>query len=69
MSSVLLRFRMSGLLDEYPNLAAYVTRGEATTSLPEGICRTVGDQCAAKLKLARQAKSMAGSKLEVRRSV
>lgn len=29
MASVLLRFRMSGLLDEYPNLAAYVTRGEA----------------------------------------
>ena len=27
--SVLLRFRMSGLLDEYPNLAAYVARGEA----------------------------------------
>lgn len=29
MVSVLLRFRMSGLLDEYPNLAAYVARGEA----------------------------------------
>lgn len=29
MMSVLLRFRMSGLLDEHPNLAAYVTRGEA----------------------------------------
>jgi glutathione S-transferase len=29
MASVLLRLRMSGLLDEYPNLAAYVTRGEA----------------------------------------
>jgi len=29
MASVLLRFRMPGLLDEYPNLAAYVARGEA----------------------------------------
>jgi glutathione S-transferase len=29
MASVLLRFRASGLLDEYPNLAAYVARGEA----------------------------------------
>ena len=29
MGSVLLRLRMSGLLDEYPNLAAYVARGEA----------------------------------------
>jgi len=29
MVSVLLRLRPSGLLDEYPNLAAYVARGEA----------------------------------------
>lgn len=29
MASVLLRLRRSGLLDEYPNLAAYVARGEA----------------------------------------
>jgi glutathione S-transferase len=29
MVSVLLRLRMAGLLDEYPNLAAYVARGEA----------------------------------------
>jgi len=29
MASVLLRLRESGLLDEYPNLAAYVARGEA----------------------------------------
>ncbi|MET0249906.1 MAG: glutathione S-transferase C-terminal domain-containing protein [Sphingobium sp.] len=29
MASVLLRLRMSGLLDGYPNLAAYVARGEA----------------------------------------
>lgn len=29
MVSVLLRLRPSGLLDEFPNLAAYVGRGEA----------------------------------------
>jgi len=29
MVSVLLRLRMSGILDEYQNLAAYVARGEA----------------------------------------
>lgn len=29
MVSVLLRLRTSGLLDEFPNLAAYVARGEA----------------------------------------
>lgn len=29
MVSVLLRLRMSGLLDEFPSLAAYVARGEA----------------------------------------
>ena len=29
MVSVLLRLRASGSLDEYPNLAAYVARGEA----------------------------------------
>jgi len=29
MVSVLLRLRMSGILDEHPNLAAYVARGEA----------------------------------------
>ncbi|MUI15330.1 glutathione S-transferase family protein [Massilia dura] len=29
MVSVLLRSRSSGILDEYPNLAAYVARGEA----------------------------------------
>jgi len=32
MVSVLLRLRASGLLDEYPNLAAYVARGEARTA-------------------------------------
>jgi glutathione S-transferase len=29
MAAVLLRLRASGLLDEYPNLSAYVARGEA----------------------------------------
>jgi glutathione S-transferase len=29
MISVLLRLKASGILDEYPNLAAYVARGEA----------------------------------------
>ena len=29
MVSVLLRLKSSGILDEYPNLAAYVVRGEA----------------------------------------
>lgn len=29
MISVLLRLRMSGILDEYPGLAAYVAHGEA----------------------------------------
>src|SRR6266705_977016 len=32
MVSVLLRLRPSGLLDEYPNLAAYVARGEARSA-------------------------------------
>jgi glutathione S-transferase len=32
MVSVLLRLRSSGLLDEFPNLAAYVARGEARTA-------------------------------------
>jgi glutathione S-transferase len=29
MVSVLLRLKSSGILDEYPNLATYVARGEA----------------------------------------
>jgi glutathione S-transferase len=29
MVSVLLRLKASGMLSEYPNLAAYVARGEA----------------------------------------
>jgi glutathione S-transferase len=32
MVSVLLRLRASGLLDEYPNLSAYVARGEARSA-------------------------------------
>jgi glutathione S-transferase len=32
MVSVLLRLRSSGILDEYPNLAAYLARGEARTA-------------------------------------
>src|SRR5579863_1821865 len=32
MVSVLLRSRASGILDEYPNLAAYVARGEARSA-------------------------------------
>lgn len=32
MVSVLLRLRMSGLLDEFPNLSAYVARGEARSA-------------------------------------
>jgi glutathione S-transferase len=32
MVSVLLRLRASGILDEYPNLAAYVARGEARSA-------------------------------------
>jgi len=32
MVSVLLRLRSSGILDEYPNLAAYVARGEARSA-------------------------------------
>jgi glutathione S-transferase len=32
MVSVLLRLKSSGLLDEFPNLAAYVARGEARTA-------------------------------------
>jgi glutathione S-transferase len=29
MVAVLLRLKVSGMLDEYPNLSAYVARGEA----------------------------------------
>lgn len=36
MVSVLLRLRMSGILDEYANLAAYVARGEARPAYQRG---------------------------------
>ena len=42
MVSVLLRLRMSGILDEYPNLAAYVARGEARPAY----CRAFAAQLA-----------------------
>jgi glutathione S-transferase len=32
MVSVLLRLKASGMLDEYPNLSAYVARGEARSA-------------------------------------
>jgi glutathione S-transferase len=32
MVSVLLRLKLSGMPEEYPNLAAYVARGEARTA-------------------------------------
>jgi glutathione S-transferase len=43
MASVLLRLRMSGLLDETPTLAAYVARGEARPAYQ----RAFADQLAA----------------------
>lgn len=42
MVSVLLRTRPSGILDEFPNLAAYVARGESR--LPASIRRPVGTE-------------------------
>src|SRR5258708_11607259 len=36
MVSVLLRLKASGLLDEYPNLSAYVARGEARPAYKRG---------------------------------
>src|SRR5262249_12890214 len=36
MVSVLLRLRLSGILDEFPNLAAYVARGEARPAHQRG---------------------------------
>ena len=36
MVSVLLRLRPSGILDEFSNLAAYVTRGEARAAYKRG---------------------------------
>jgi glutathione S-transferase len=44
MVSVLLRLRSSGILDEFPNLAAYVARGESPAGLQAGVRRPMGDQ-------------------------
>jgi glutathione S-transferase len=48
MVSVLLRLRASGLLDEYPNLAAYVARGEARPAYQ----RAFADQLAVNTRAA-----------------
>ena len=44
MVSVLLRLKSSGILDEYPNLAAYVARGEARPAYKRAFDRSIGDQ-------------------------
>ena len=44
MVSVLLRTRRSGLLEEYPNLAAYVARGEARPAYQRAFDAAVGCQ-------------------------
>jgi len=43
MVSVLLRLKSSGILDEYPNLAAYVARGEAQLAVYTGKLPTGAD--------------------------
>src|SRR6202008_3692906 len=42
MVSVLLRLKSSGILDEYPNLAAYVARGEARPAYKRAFGRSLG---------------------------
>ena len=42
MVSVLLRLRPSGILDEYPNLAAYVGARRSAARLPAGFRRAIG---------------------------
>src|ERR1700690_3284260 len=42
MVSVLLRLRLSGILDEYPNLAAYVARGEARPAYQRAFAAQLG---------------------------
>ena len=42
MVSVLLRLKSSGILDEYPNLAAYVARGEARAAYKRGFRGSTG---------------------------
>ena len=46
MASVLLRFRASGLLDEYPTLAAYVARGEARPAYKRAFAAQLAVNCA-----------------------
>jgi glutathione S-transferase len=36
MMSMLLRLKSSGILDEFPNLAAYLVRGEARPAYKQG---------------------------------
>ena len=43
MVAVLLRLRVSGLLDEYPNLAAYVARGEARPAYRRAFAAQLAD--------------------------
>jgi glutathione S-transferase len=43
MVSVPLSLKSSGILDEYPNLATYVARGEARPRLQAGFRRSIGN--------------------------
>src|SRR5262245_12231204 len=43
MASVLLRLKSSGILDEYPNLAAYVARGEARPAYKRAFAAQLAD--------------------------
>jgi len=53
MVSVLLRLRMSGILDEFPNLAAYVARGEARPAYQRAfaaqLAQATGNQASASI--------------------
>lgn len=44
MVSVLLRLKASGILDEYANLAAYVTRGGSAARLYTGLPSAIGSE-------------------------
>jgi glutathione S-transferase len=39
---VLLRLKSSGIMDEYPNLAAYLARGETRPANKRGFRRSIG---------------------------
>src|SRR6185437_6547281 len=43
MVSVIIRLKSSGLLDEYPNLAAYVARGEARPAYKRAFAAQLAD--------------------------